>query len=412
MQIPENVESSAQKLTPSTTGSGKKRLQFVRPDTNKPIEDISNPLNANQGDNLNPTLVKSESHHGSSRPSSKASSPRRANVSDIEKTISEITGIPRNERPSSKKVTSRVQQTEIKSGESTATKKSAARVPLQLHEPRKIIDPSNGTHMLGSIKSSVSKFQEPVAAVLPKVKESAVNKEPSSRESVLRTCESVERHVKEDTLELKKKEAKPQPQPKEDTEGVKVGSLILDASAKRAAKEMSAEVIRGTRFVAGQQTLAEKTETVIEQQPESHPVSITPTPPPSAEPPEEKSDKSERSEKSEEETVEVTKPVWKVEGKKELAAIETQVEIPASPKPETPSKNVYSPIVLQGFKEKNKEPHPDMGAGPWLEGSEVESPMKEPLPRRGSAGKMGSRSNSYQGLSRRNSSNSNRATRQ
>ena len=75
-------------------------------------------------------------------------------------------------------------------------------------------------------------------------------------------------------------------------------------------------------------------------------------------------------------------------------------------------RNVYSPSVLFEFKDKNKEPLPDMGSGPWLEGtSELDSPSRETLPRRNSSGKMGSRSNSYQGLSRRNSNNG-RASRQ
>lgn len=77
---------------------------------------------------------------------------------------------------------------------------------------------------------------------------------------------------------------------------------------------------------------------------------------------------------------------------------------------ETVFRNIYSSSVLQEFKEKNKEALPDMAAGPWLEGSDTESSPKEPLQRRSSS-KMGSRSNSLQGLGRRNSSSSNKASR-
>jgi len=409
--MPESAEVTAQGMSASTTASTKKRLQFVHPNTNAPIDDIHSPLNFRQADSANPPLEKSETHHSSSRASSRPSSPRPAK-SDIEKTVSEVIAETRSERSSSKKVTSRVQKTEIKSGEPAIAKKAATRVPLQASEQRKIIDPSNGTHTVG-FKSSVSKYQEPI--VVSKVKES-----PSNRESVLRTCESVERHVEEDKLELTRKEVKPQKDEMEEvkteavkpeavkTEGVKTegakGGLILNPAARKSAKEVTAEVLKGTRLVAGLPKPAEK---VVVEQPKSHPVMIgTSTPPPGSEQPEEKSDKSE------EETMEVTKPVVKVEEKKELAAIEIKVDTTAVPKPETPSKNVYSPVVMQELKEKNKEPLPDMGAGPWLEGSEVDSPMKEPLPRRGSGGKLGSRSNSYQGLSRRSSTNSNRASRQ
>lgn len=251
----------------------------------------------------------------------------------------------------------------------------------------------------------MSKPQEP--AVMPsKVKESDSNIQP-----ILRTCESVERHVEEDRFA--KDVQKPTP---EETEvEVMKARLILDPVEK--VEEVVDNVIAETQTMAGGTKPAEM---INEQQPKSHPVSIgTLTPPPSMDPPGEKEDQSS------EETVEEQKPVSDTEEKRELAAIETKADLTTDPKPDTPSKyrlsmrwslrvcfrNVYSPSVLQELKEKNKEPLPDMGAGPWLEGSEVESPMKESLPRRGSSSKLGSRSSSYQGLTRRNSSNG-RASKQ